>query len=281
MVEICESEPGVSGGSTGSEPVGEEEKEPSVDDETGSDDTDEGDDQPTDEDTTEEVTEEGEDDSACEVLASACVPDEIECATDEDCPEEWSCELDFGGTVSIGAACACPECPEGEECPECECDEDDVTVEEVVETTGMCLPDGWDMSDGKDVLPEGEEEGEPSTSNPTEEPSEEEEESGELSAEEAGGEEEPAEEEEGDEAAAEGDEAAAEGDEAAAEGEEAAAEGEEAAEEDDEAPADEAAAEASSEDDGCSTSGTNAPFAWGLLLMGMALVGMRRRTDLN
>ena len=288
--EIC-SGSASSSGSGGSAPSEGEATDPSNGDEdsAGSDETDEvtTEEEPTEEEPTEEeptedevVVEEVEEDWECEVVASACLPNEIECATDEDCPADWSCELGFGGTVSIGGGCACPECPPGEDCPPCDCDEEEEVVEEIVETSGMCQPEGWEQYGwgGMDMLPGDRESGEAATSGPAEE-GEEEEESGELSAEEAGGEEEPT--GEGDEAAAEGDEAAAEGDEAAAEGDEAAAEGDEAAAEGDEAPAAEEAAAGSDDDGGCSTSGTQAPFAWSLLLMSVALVGLRRRTDLN
>ena len=86
-------------------------------DSAGSDETDEvtTEEEPTEEEPTEEeptedevVVEEVEEDWECEVVASACLPNEIECATDEDCPADWSCELGFGGTVSIGGGCACP-----------------------------------------------------------------------------------------------------------------------------------------------------------------------------
>ena len=85
-------------------------------------------------------------------------------------------------------------------------------------------------------------------------------------------------EEEGDEHAheEEGDEHAHE-----EEGDEHAHE-EEGDEHSDEEEGGEAAAEeaASDDDGGCSTSGTGAPFAWGMVAMAAALFGIRRREAL-
>ena len=84
-----------------------------------------------------------------------CLPQQIECAADSDCPTEWSChtftsESCSGGGSTGGTGCACPDCAPGEDCPPCECDDvpdepqdpQDPMCEEYTEN--YCLPPGWD-----------------------------------------------------------------------------------------------------------------------------------------
>jgi len=79
----------------------------------------------------------------CEVVAQQCMPEEISCATDDECPDGWECVE--GPTNSTGISMDCPPCAceEGEEdcdCPDCE---EGMIDPEPVETEGMCLPGGW------------------------------------------------------------------------------------------------------------------------------------------
>ena len=246
------------------------------------------------EDTQEEVEEVIEQEACEETLA--CMPVEIPCVTDEECPADWTCAedyLDSDDTVTIepvDGGCACPACPPGEECPPCDCDEDDAEEEEEsiveeavvdderVETEGMCAPPGWEdyfESFISEAVPggsaeetgtrenqdeEGGELGEPE--NPEGENTET---SEEVSADPTDDDETGGADEEGDEAGDAGEE----GDEAG-----------DAGEEDDEAgDADEAAAADSSSDDGCATR-TGAPLALGMLLMLITLAAFRREETL-
>ncbi len=96
----------------------------------------------------------------CETEAAICAPEEIECAENSDCPEDWEC----AGipqwnetTMCTCAPCDCPDC-EGDdcepcECPPCECDD----IDPEPEILSLCLPEGWldilgpVLSDGLDV----------------------------------------------------------------------------------------------------------------------------------
>ena len=82
-----------------------------------------------------------EEEESCETVASFCVPDQVTCTADSDCPADWSCsELDVGSTCPA-CDCVVSTCAEGEECPEPEaCDCPECTVE----TESYCLPAGWD-----------------------------------------------------------------------------------------------------------------------------------------
>jgi len=77
----------------------------------------------------------------CEVFASICIPDEVECDTDADCPEDFECVANAGGGDCACPACACPDCPPGEECDDCDCPPCDCGDPE--EGESFCLPVGW------------------------------------------------------------------------------------------------------------------------------------------
>ncbi len=68
----------------------------------------------------------------CTVEAAWCVPQEIPCESDSDCPDSWSC-------ASIDVPCLCPACacPADQDCPECACNCPDPVQ--------RCLPKGWDQ----------------------------------------------------------------------------------------------------------------------------------------
>ncbi len=92
--------------------------------------------------------------SGCESMGAFCVPKQIECEDDLNCPEGWECAQfgSSGGGTSCACACECqatPPCAPGEECPEpeecvcppCDCDEEG---EEFAEPgIGFCIPGGW------------------------------------------------------------------------------------------------------------------------------------------
>ena len=79
----------------------------------------------------------------CEVLAQQCIPQEVPCATDDECPAGWECVEApvMDTTISVDCPpCACEEGDENCECPDCEEDSFDPVP---VETEGMCMPEGW------------------------------------------------------------------------------------------------------------------------------------------
>ena len=176
FIEECTygSSPGSSGGSSSDpgEPEGEDAGDGETTDSDGEDATDEdpAEEEPTEDESSEEEPiveeaeggegdeDEGDNDEGnggsgewdedweeeCEVIAEACLPDELPCATDEECPTDWECVAMSEGPVTVDIQdCACEPCEEGDEdCPPCECDEveEEVVVEEEVSTEGMCLP---------------------------------------------------------------------------------------------------------------------------------------------
>ena len=89
-----------------------------------------------------ECDEEEEWEEGCETVMAICLPQQIECETDDDCPVDFVCNefTDYGDCECV---CACPPCPEGEECPACECDDCECDEET---TESFCLPEGWDES---------------------------------------------------------------------------------------------------------------------------------------
>lgn len=73
----------------------------------------------------------------CETLGSYCVPKQVECTQDSDCPDDWSCTAMPVACPAIACDCVCPEgtdCDCTEECPVSECDES---------SKAYCLPGGW------------------------------------------------------------------------------------------------------------------------------------------
>ncbi|MEL6180955.1 MAG: hypothetical protein AAFS10_18485 [Myxococcota bacterium] len=79
----------------------------------------------------------------------ACIPDQIACESDRDCPTDWACHTFIDMVCSCSSGCIdCPGCVPGEECPSCDDGEprppsDEVwACEEIREN--FCLPPGWD-----------------------------------------------------------------------------------------------------------------------------------------
>jgi hypothetical protein len=71
----------------------------------------------------------------CEVLGQYCVPAEIACEADGDCPADFAC-VNWDAPVCACAACACDP-----EAPDCECEP--CTCPEPEETDGTCMPRSW------------------------------------------------------------------------------------------------------------------------------------------
>ena len=288
MIEIC-SGGGASGGSMGSAGSGETTAEPAPDetgdsagstsDETTVDEQDAGSTEEEPAGDAEVVVEEEEWVEDCEVIESACLPVEIPCATDDECPADWECEIYAVGVSVGGTDCACPDCPPGEDCPPCDCPDEEV-VEEVEFSEGMCMPAGWAEFAGGPLGGGGYDES--AQSGPggntggtgesaeveTGEPATEEGQGGDGDNEESLGAEEGGEEEEGTEEGGDDADATESGedtDAAAGESVDAGGEAETAV--------------AASSDEGCSTRGASTPALWMFgLLMGLAT--LRRRESL-
>jgi len=84
--------------------------------------------------------------SSCEEVPgeeySFCVPKEIECSANSDCPTDWTCEI-MVYDAGCGCTCAAPACdPDDGECPEFECPECECP-EPTMPSTGYCFPGGW------------------------------------------------------------------------------------------------------------------------------------------
>ena len=94
----------------------------------------------------------------CETLMAVCLPQEIECEVDTDCPEGFVC-YEFSDMVTCDCACSCLCEEEDEEnCPPCDCGECDCGEEE---SEFYCFPEGWDEEyfggDGGGSIDTGEE----------------------------------------------------------------------------------------------------------------------------
>lgn len=75
-----------------------------------------------------EDDEEWEEECSCEPTGEFfCEPREVECSTDADCPDDWTCEA-YGDSTET-----CYATPEGE-----------VICEEDTESSNVCIPPGWD-----------------------------------------------------------------------------------------------------------------------------------------
>ena len=86
----------------------------------------------------------------CTVEGAWCLPKEVKCTADADCPKDWSCkDIPAGAICASGGTatdCACPPCPAGETCPACDCPEPAPAPEPCEEKTEKyCLPAGWDQ----------------------------------------------------------------------------------------------------------------------------------------
>jgi len=91
-----------------------------------------------------ECDEEPEFEEECEVIMAICLPKEIECEADEDCPEDFIC-AGFANSVDCACpGCACPPCQEGEDCPPCDCPPCDCGE---AEQELRCIPEGWDEAE--------------------------------------------------------------------------------------------------------------------------------------
>jgi len=116
-----------------------------------------------------ECDEEPEEWEECEVIASVCLPAEVPCENDEDCPGDFVCMEDPEGTDCLCPACACPDCPPGEECEGCECPPCDCGGGEA---ESFCVPEGWDEVEfwgtggGAETSADGQDNGKDGTEDP-------------------------------------------------------------------------------------------------------------------
>ncbi|MFH1532647.1 MAG: hypothetical protein ABIK09_18125 [Pseudomonadota bacterium] len=83
----------------------------------------------------------------CEVIIAICLPKEVPCEADSDCPADSVCMEDSQGTDCACPPCACPDCADGQDCecdcPPCECGEGD----DEDPGAGLCVPEGWEEAE--------------------------------------------------------------------------------------------------------------------------------------
>ena len=77
----------------------------------------------------------------CEPGESHCLPKQVQCVSDSDCADGFSC-VSFGADIACMCDCACPAC-EGDACMPCECEPCDCGDVTGYEDVSYCLPADW------------------------------------------------------------------------------------------------------------------------------------------
>jgi len=82
--------------------------------------------------------------------SGSCIPQQMDCTADADCPASWVCYAFVSESCSGGGSngCVCPDCAPDEECGACDCPDvqpDPDPVECTEETNHWCIPAGWEQ----------------------------------------------------------------------------------------------------------------------------------------